>query len=49
MEGHPGRMRVAYFGPEGTFTQEALLSATAGQSFEPQSFDPFRTRRSTTR
>jgi prephenate dehydratase len=35
VEGHPGRMRVAYFGPEGTFTQEALLSATAGQSFEP--------------
>src|SRR5579871_4490550 len=24
-------MRVAYFGPEGTFTQEALISATAGQ------------------
>ena len=24
-------MRVAYFGPEGTFTQEALLSATAGR------------------
>jgi prephenate dehydratase len=34
VEGHPGRMRVAYFGPEGTFTQEALLSATARQSFE---------------
>ncbi|HTX08016.1 MAG TPA: prephenate dehydratase domain-containing protein [Solirubrobacteraceae bacterium] len=26
---HP--MRVAYFGPEGTFTQEALITATAGQ------------------
>ena len=24
-------MRVAYFGPEGTFTQEALITATAGQ------------------
>ncbi|HUA49810.1 MAG TPA: prephenate dehydratase [Solirubrobacteraceae bacterium] len=24
-------MRVAYFGPEGTFTQEALIAATAGQ------------------
>jgi prephenate dehydratase len=24
-------MRVAYFGPEGTFTQEALIVATAGQ------------------
>jgi prephenate dehydratase len=24
-------MRVAYFGPEGTFTQEALIGATAGQ------------------
>jgi prephenate dehydratase len=24
-------MRVAYLGPEGTFTQEALISATAGQ------------------
>lgn len=24
-------MRVAYFGPEGTFTQEALISATAGR------------------
>jgi len=24
-------MRVAYFGPEGTFTQEALIRATAGQ------------------
>jgi prephenate dehydratase len=24
-------MRIAYFGPEGTFTQEALMSATAGQ------------------
>src|ERR1700760_2985709 len=24
-------MRIAYFGPEGTFTQEALISATAGQ------------------
>jgi prephenate dehydratase len=24
-------MRVAYFGPEGTFTQEALINATAGQ------------------
>jgi prephenate dehydratase len=27
-------MRVAYFGPEGTFTQEALLDATAGQQFD---------------
>jgi prephenate dehydratase len=25
-------MRVAYFGPEGTFTQEALIRATAGQT-----------------
>ncbi len=28
-------MRVAYFGPEGTFTQEALISATTGQPLEP--------------
>ncbi len=28
-------MRVAYFGPEGTFTQEALIGATAGQTLEP--------------
>ena len=35
VEGHPGRMRVAYFGPEGTFTQEALLSARPpGQTLE---------------
>jgi prephenate dehydratase len=27
-------MRVAYFGPEGTFTQEALISATAGQALD---------------
>ena len=27
-------MRVGYFGPEGTFTQEALLAATAGLSLE---------------
>jgi prephenate dehydratase len=27
-------MRVGYFGPEGTFTQEALLAATAGRSLE---------------
>jgi prephenate dehydratase len=27
-------MRVGYFGPEGTFTQEALLAATAGWEFE---------------
>jgi prephenate dehydratase len=27
-------MRVGYFGPEGTFTQEALLAATAGVAFE---------------
>ncbi len=27
-------MRIAYFGPEGTFTQEALISATSGTSFE---------------
>jgi prephenate dehydratase len=27
-------MRVGYFGPEGTWTQEALLSATAGQALE---------------
>src|ERR1700757_2295339 len=27
-------MRVAYFGPEGTFTQEALISATAGESLD---------------
>ena len=31
MEAHPGRMRAAYFGPEGTWTQEALLTATAGR------------------
>lgn len=31
MVGVVGGMRVAYFGPEGTFTQEALISATAGQ------------------
>jgi len=28
-------MRVAYFGPEGTWTHEALLAATAGQAFDP--------------
>ena len=27
-------MRIGYFGPEGTFTQEALLSATRGVEFE---------------
>jgi prephenate dehydratase len=27
-------MRVAYFGPEGTFTQEALINATAGQDLD---------------
>ena len=27
-------MRVAYFGPEGTWTQEALLTATAGHPVE---------------
>lgn len=27
-------MRVGYFGPEGTWTQEALLAATVGQSHE---------------
>jgi prephenate dehydratase len=27
-------MRVAYFGPEGTFTQEALIDATAGHELE---------------
>jgi prephenate dehydratase len=27
-------MRVGYFGPEGTFTQEALIDATAGQELE---------------
>ena len=27
-------MRVAYFGPEGTWTQEALLAATAGHELE---------------
>jgi prephenate dehydratase len=27
-------MRVAYFGPEGTWTQEALLAATAGQELD---------------
>jgi prephenate dehydratase len=27
-------MRVAYFGPEGTFTQEALISATAGEELD---------------
>jgi prephenate dehydratase len=29
-----GGMRVAYFGPEGTWTQEALLAATVGQELE---------------
>ena len=38
-------MRVAYFGPEGTFTQEALISATAGQDGSSWC----RSRRSTTR
>jgi len=28
-------MRVGYFGPEGTFTHEALIDATAGQQLEP--------------
>src|SRR5436305_13913474 len=27
-------MRVAYLGPEGTFTQEALISASAGQELD---------------
>jgi prephenate dehydratase len=27
-------MRIAYFGPEGTFTQEALISATVGQELD---------------
>src|ERR1700735_1604639 len=27
-------MRIGYFGPEGTFTQEALLAATAGAEFD---------------
>ena len=27
-------MRVAYLGPEGTFTQEALIGATAGRELE---------------
>jgi len=27
-------MRVAYFGPEGTFTQEALISATVGEQLD---------------
>src|SRR6516164_3118039 len=27
-------MRVAYFGPEGTFTQEALISATLGEQLD---------------
>jgi prephenate dehydratase len=27
-------MRVAYFGPEGTFTQEALISATGGRGLD---------------
>ncbi len=30
----PERMRVAYFGPEGTWTQEALLAATAGRELD---------------
>jgi prephenate dehydratase len=34
MEADPGRMRVAYFGPEGTWTQEALLTATVGHPVE---------------
>jgi prephenate dehydratase len=28
-------MRVAYFGPEGTWTQEALLAATIGRELDP--------------
>lgn len=28
-------MRIGYLGPEGTFSQEALLAATAGVQFEP--------------
>jgi prephenate dehydratase len=31
---HPERMRVAYFGPEGTWTQEALLAAMAGRELD---------------
>src|ERR1700733_12578678 len=31
---HPGRRRVAYFGPEGTWTQEALLAAMAGRELD---------------
>src|ERR1022692_2780125 len=27
-------MRVGYFGPEGTFTQEALIAGTVGQELE---------------
>src|SRR5437588_12922421 len=27
-------MRVGYFGPEGTFTQEALIDATAGRELD---------------
>ena len=34
VEGTGGQMRVAYFGPEGTCTQEALLAATAGHELE---------------
>jgi prephenate dehydratase len=34
MEAHPARTRVAYFGPEGTWTQEALLTSTAGHPVE---------------
>ena len=34
MEAHPGRMRAAYFGPEGTWTQEALLTSTAGRPLD---------------
>jgi prephenate dehydratase len=31
-------MRVGYFGPEGTFTQEALIDATVGQQLELRPF-----------
>jgi prephenate dehydratase len=33
-----GRRRVGYLGPEGTFTEEALLASAANGSVEPVAF-----------
>lgn len=30
--------RIAYLGPEGTFTHEALIGAVAGEAFDPRAF-----------